>query len=677
MADNFQELVDFLSNFVSDRENNFKQLEDDTFFANQPGYLLNSKNLMRGINLSRLSINDSELSTIVDQIVSCPSKIKYLLLNENDISNASPIASIVDLEHIELSWNRLEVVDFLEGLKSLRVALLTNNNITQCHENILDKNIAIKLQNDFKEGVFLHGNPLNDPPAEVFIDNALPSKFRNRSKNEFTETREIRVIMIGSGGSGKTSLTNRILGKPIDSNEPSTKHVSIYKDQMEDTRLSIWDFAGQESMLSIHRFFLAERSLYIILLDCRREESATSLLDYVSSFARKAPIIVVLNKIDENSFHDLDRAKLRRKYKNIIHFCRLSCITQEGLKNFLEIFSNTIKTEKTASIVIPKTWNAARAKLQKSLENYMDRNVCKDICAQHGIDENDFESFMEFAHNIGFLFQNNIPTMELVCSPSWLVETVYPLLSRNELTIGGVIDNGNLLPTFELTKLRSNIEQIYKNTEEKPKWVDVRIALELMQSFELCVDRGFDSVFIPDLLKNDSQVFKDEAGKYEVRVCWDYDILPKYLMYKIHIRLQQYVEDNKQWKEGMIVSSSPFQSNGIVDMQPTISRISVSVRGGEYKSFLTIIRDEVNALNENLGFSEVVEQVELAENCLVDIRELQGLLAMGETHYVSGRLRERFEITKVLTSHGFKIDQYSREIEEHLDLLGTDKHLKE
>lgn len=67
----------------------------------------------------------------------------------------------------------------------------------------------------------------------------------------------------------------------------------------------------------MHRMFLTERTLYVILVDDwseQRDEQAKYWLSSVRSFAGEAPVILALNKMDENPNAFIDKTAMRKKY---------------------------------------------------------------------------------------------------------------------------------------------------------------------------------------------------------------------------------------------------------------------------------------------------------------------------------------------------------------------------
>ncbi len=85
----------------------------------------------------------------------------------------------------------------------------------------------------------------------------------------------------------------------------------------------------------MHRFFLTERSLYVVVLDGRRdsqEADADYWLSHVEQYGKGSPAIVVLNKWESPGPYDLERRRLQRTYPFIRGFVETDCQTSLGLE---------------------------------------------------------------------------------------------------------------------------------------------------------------------------------------------------------------------------------------------------------------------------------------------------------------------------------------------------------
>lgn len=112
------------------------------------------------------------------------------------------------------------------------------------------------------------------------------------------------------------------------------KHWKVGKSAAGDTplKLNVWDFGGQQVLYETHQFFLTARSLYLIVLEARREnanEQEANLHAWLRSIRTRTvepvPVLVVINKSEPPQDLRLDEAKLTREFPNIRGFIRTSC----------------------------------------------------------------------------------------------------------------------------------------------------------------------------------------------------------------------------------------------------------------------------------------------------------------------------------------------------------------
>jgi small GTP-binding protein len=146
-------------------------------------------------------------------------------------------------------------------------------------------------------------------------------------KGQRRPVHETKVLIVGQGSVGKTSLIQRLLHNDFDPNQSKTDGISISRWQVKENgnrrkesyqsndtqiQLNIWDFGGQEIMHTTYQFFLTHRSLYILTLDARltQEENRVEYwLKIIQSFGGGSPIIIIGNKIDQHPL-DIDRTGL-------------------------------------------------------------------------------------------------------------------------------------------------------------------------------------------------------------------------------------------------------------------------------------------------------------------------------------------------------------------------------
>lgn len=183
---------------------------------------------------------------------------------------------------------------------------------------------AVKWGWDNSACVFVEGCPLICPPVEFAQDSpeAVVEYFEQLG-DEQRPLNEIKVIFLGEGASGKTSLIKKLRGEAFDPGESQTHGIRIRKTPFavadgHTVTAHLWDFGGQEVMHATHQFFLSQRCVYVLVLDSRKDDKAEYWLKHAGSFGGDSPVLVVLNKIDENPSFEVNRKVLREKYPRIL-----------------------------------------------------------------------------------------------------------------------------------------------------------------------------------------------------------------------------------------------------------------------------------------------------------------------------------------------------------------------
>ncbi|MCI5168325.1 MAG: hypothetical protein D3903_20095, partial [Candidatus Electrothrix sp. GM3_4] len=220
-------------------------------------------------NLFFLGIGDIKLTTLPPEIVQLTS-LTSLDIIANQLSYLPPeLFQLINLTQLDLRANRLSSLP---------------PEITQ----------LIKLKS-----LWLYGNPLTSPPYELATQGIDAIREYFTSAEEGTQTvAEVKVILVGEGASGKTSLTRCLREEHFNPREETTHGIRIKPWQLsngdQQLRCNLWDFGGQEIMHATHQFFLSRRSLYVLVLDGRRDERPEYWLRYIESFGGGSPVLVVL-----------------------------------------------------------------------------------------------------------------------------------------------------------------------------------------------------------------------------------------------------------------------------------------------------------------------------------------------------------------------------------------------
>ena len=203
-----------------------------------------------------------------------------------------------------------------------------------------------------------------DQPYEVVAE-----WFKNRSLGKTRTLNEIKVVFLGDGEAGKSHTIARLMGDggaPVDYTDKSTPGIVIkhkpYTHDGRDFRVHYWDFGGQEIMHSMHRIFLTNRTMYVVLLNARDDtqgDRAHYWLQNIQSFAPDAPVLLVLNKIDQNPKASVDERTLRAKYPGLTQVIPMSALEfskERFNKEFRDVLLDEIVKTRYLEAQWPEAW---------------------------------------------------------------------------------------------------------------------------------------------------------------------------------------------------------------------------------------------------------------------------------------------------------------------------------
>ena len=121
------------------------------------------------------------------------------------------------------------------------------------------------------------------------------------------DEKELKVILLGESGVGKTNLINRILGGDFKEGSITTRSASfsktIVKVKNKDFEVNLWDTIGQEKFRQLTKLFYNNSKIVIFVYDITNRKSFIELKNYwIKDIESKLgnDIIkgVIANKID-------------------------------------------------------------------------------------------------------------------------------------------------------------------------------------------------------------------------------------------------------------------------------------------------------------------------------------------------------------------------------------------
>jgi internalin A len=588
--------------------------------------------------LQELDLTGNWLTALPDSLCGL-AHLRVLILADNRISNFPDILGrLTSLRVLILARNGLrEIPDALVLLPQLAHLDLTSNPLTRLPKTIgysnlqtliLDNNPLIELPGSIKSmkrlrSIFLHGCTTLDLPEEVLgppIEDVVRYKmvtpkarqildYYFRTKGGAQPLNEAKLIFVGRGGVGKTSLVNRLAHGRFDKAERKTEGICITGWKLmigdEEIRLNIWDFGGQEIMHATHQFFLTQRALYVLVINGREggeDADAEYWLKLIESFGGDSPVVVVMNKIKEHSF-DLNRRALEKKYP-IRDFIKTDCEDGTGIEDLRHVIQRETDRLEHLRDAFPASWFTIKNKLADFGDNYLSFAEYRHLCAEYGeMDADAQEALAGYLHNLGIVLNyKDDPRLQdtHVLNPHWVTNGIYQVL------------NSELLDAQKGEIRLEGLTQILDAEEYPPSMR--RFIFDLMKKFDLCFSFPDDDThyLIPELLDKQEP---EDAAAFRPEEClnfqYHYPVLPEGLLPRFIVRTHSLSEGLPRWRSGVILS---FEGNrALVKADVQEKRVFISVSGPQVsrRRLLAVIRADFERIHRDIRNLQPQEMVPL------------------------------------------------------------------
>jgi internalin A len=641
------------------------QLRWLNLYDNQLSYL--PKSIAQLTQLEGLSLQGNRLTRLPESIGQL-TQLQTLFLQGNRLTRLTgSIGKLTQLETLFLHFNHLAQLPesighlthlqtfFLQGnqmthlpesigkLTQLRGLYLSQNQLEQLPESIvqlsklktldLTDNILTALLSTLKdltslEALYLHGNEGLGLPTEVLgarysdvaMGKAKPARpteileYYFRVKAEKRPLNEAKLILVGRGGVGKTSLVKRLVERSFDRDEKKTEGINITRWDLrlhanEQVRLNVWDFGGQEIMHATHQFFMTQRSLYLLVLNGRQggeDADADYWLRLIESFGEDSPVIVVLNKIKEQPF-DLNRRALQQKYTSVREFIKTDCEDGTGCDDLQKMIERETDRLPHLRDAFPASWFAIKDELAGTKKNYLRFDQYRDACARLGeTDPKAQEALAYYLHSLGIaLNYKDDPRLKdtHVLNPHWVTNGIYKIVNSETLEK----QKGEI----KLNQLAGLLDAI-----QYPSGMH-RFLMDLMKKFELCFSFPDDDThyLIPELLDKQQP---PEAEEFLPEDClsfeYHYPILPEGLLPRFIVRTHSLSEGLARWRTGVILGFEGCRALVKADASDKKVLIQVSGPGEGRRRLLAVIRSDFERIHHDIRNLEPLEMVPLPEH---------------------------------------------------------------
>ena len=592
------------------------------------------------------------------------------------------ISKYVSIQRLILDENEIKVIpNWLENFSNLSILDFRNNDLKELPEFLFYlpgiSNIDLEKDDWQYNTLSLKGNPLEFPPIEILSRGleATREYYRLIDKQGGAELFEAKLIVLGAGGAGKTTMRKKLLNPSykVPNNEKTTHGIEIDKyafeyylnDRIVTFKSNIWDFGGQEIYHSTHQFFLTKKSLYVLISDNRKEDTD---FDYwlftISILSDNSPIIIVLNE-KENRIKSLNTKGLKKHFPSLLEVLNVNFSTNKGLQSLADFIQYYLSDLNHVGEKLPSKWVNVRKELESRKNYFIKLEEFFFLCKNEGIAEESQSRFVsQYLHDLGVIlhFQNDLVLDNLVIlKPEWATHAVYKVLDSEKV----IVNRG----AFNVQDLNS-----IWNDDIYPKEKHFEL-LNLMLKFQLAYKiENSNNYIAPQLLPIEEPEYEfpsDVNLEYQFR----YAFMPKGIISILIVKVHRNIKDDKVWKNGVLLDYDGTIAEVIEEY--IHKTINIRIKGGKAKEVLFWIKEHLKNIHSNYPRIEFKEMIPcICNECNIGVGEYFDLRVI-ERALVKGR--EAVECRKSFEDIPIKslidnINLYQFKADNLLELLAEAKY---
>ncbi len=492
----------------------------------------------------------------------------------------------------------------------------------------------------------LEKNPLNPELAAAYKQglDAVKAYLRAKAEDQIV-LNEAKLILIGEGEVGKTSLLGVLRGDEWVENRPTTHGVEvdikslILTDPTSQTEITFnaWDFGGQDIYKHTHQLFFTAPAIYLAVWDPRGGAEKCRVEDWIKLVKHRAydenrhddrpRIIIVATRggpIDRLAH--IDEETIRDQFGDmIVGFHHVDSRPDDatgkckGIEELKEAIASTAVSIQQVGRTVPKSWKDMLEALRKRSEKdpYITFNQFRALCRCHKVSNELADTYAVILNELGHLIHYSSDAVlqdTVILKPEYLSKAISCVL-EDEPTKGrnGLVQHARL-------------HEIWDNPArpKRERYPEVlhQVFVKLMERFDLSY-----RVVMPEAGSPETSLVaqlvpggrpegwqKDWPGvavvgdSQRTQVCRIVDVETgrtaevEGLLNRLIVRLHRYslgrnnYFDSRHWKTGMILDDGP---NGRAFIEEIGGDVQVSVRAAYPERFLHLLCEEVRWLVEH------------------------------------------------------------------------------
>ncbi len=542
--------------------------------------------------LSVLSLSGNELCELPSSISGLHS-LQHLDLDDNQLTTiGDPLGSLAQLRSLSAANNRIsQISPAIGNLSALEELDLSGNSLTQLPAE-LSKLPRLELLN-------IEDNPdLRFPPPEVTSQGgrAILRYLKAHSTGKIELWRS-KLLILGEGGAGKTSLMKRLGGGTYNPGETTTHGIRIHPLSLPHPErsdvtmvLNTWDFGGQQIYHATHQFFLTDRSLFILVWNARLGHEQGRLhywLDMIQAKAPQSPVLIVATHVDQRA-PDFPYNELAEAYPQIAGSFEISNLDGRGISALRAFVALQASQLPLMGGEWPDRWMQVADEIRDMPERHVTPKDLERLAVRHEVLPEDLAVLTQSLHELGDIlyFQKDSELRDFVfLNPQW----VSSYISR-------VLDSDTVLRSHGLLT-RTHMDEVWADLDP-----EMRLhLLQLMEKFDISYRTMDDKdvSFIVERLPFDEPpeaqtVWReagDRPGASEIRMRYRLNTVPPGIPTWFIARSYRF-SIGSHWRSGALLADGGERKHlARMRVNAHNREVELSVKGPYPQEFFSLLRE--------------------------------------------------------------------------------------
>jgi internalin A len=553
--------------------------------------------------LTSLDLTGNQLIDLPDSIGNLTALTSLDLTGNQLIDLPDSIGNLTALTSLDLSGHRLtELPSSIGNLTALTSLDLTGNKLTILPWQLADpltKGLHLKLS----------GNPLSEPLPELVMRGADALAAYLSSLDDAIAQYEAKMLLVGEGNVGKSSLVAAFSGFPFIVNRPTTHGIEISPLTLRhptldlDMTIRAWDFGGQEVYKVTHPFFFSRRSIYLVVWHAREGQEPNEVEGWLRRIrlhaGHNARAMVVATHCEER-LPELDYRHLEQTFPRMLagNF-EVDNSTGVGLPRLSQAVGREAAQLPQMGQRISGRWASARDEILALAQTRLHipyRQFAK-ICKRHRVTGREMVTLAQLMHDLGQIIyygQDEGLKDIVVLNPEWLTKAIsYVLSDTSTRDSGGVLDHARL-------------KQIWLGPDGKPAYPAHYhpYFLRLMEKFDISYRLEDDELhsLVAQLVPHERPAlpwqFKTQlpAGKRALALVCRLSEPEPGLIPWLTVRHHR-ASTGKYWRRGVFLRHpiDSYESEALVELRSN-DELVIEVRAPSPDLYFNVLRDSVEDL---------------------------------------------------------------------------------